>query len=146
MVISVIRLYILIQVAEHPTDTTWYSAPAAYWSAIEVNLAILCASMPALKPLIVRFVPIFGGSRRSNNNSGPTETSHDTRSNGSFIRLNAKPSQSTLNEDQILDIETGVTAARRPSYDAWKEIHVTRSIEQRSVNHTRSSDGSRNML
>lgn len=136
VIISVIRLYILIQVAKHPEDTTWYSAPAAYWSAIEVNLAIVCASAPALKPLVVQVMPKFGSrfgtGRRPSENIVPLNGTHDSSGNGPFMRLKAKPSHSTMNDDVYL--ESGVTAVppihRSADHDNWKEIHVTRGVEQ----------------
>lgn len=41
-------------------DWTWYDAEATYWSCIESNVAIMCGSVPTLKPLIVRIYPRFG--------------------------------------------------------------------------------------
>ena len=150
VIISVIRLYVLIQVAKHPTDQTWYSGPAAYWSALEVNLAIVCASTPALKPFVLQIVPMFGsrfGTKRSNNNSGRSQTTHDPRSNGPFIRLKGKQSQSTMNDD--IYIKHGVSAVphvhRQPSHESWKEIHVMRGFEQSSVNEGRSHDDSQDL-
>jgi len=48
-------------------DSTWYSMEAAYWSCIEVNIAIICASLPVLKPMVVRFIPRFGSSKEYGN-------------------------------------------------------------------------------
>ncbi|KAH8722918.1 hypothetical protein GQ44DRAFT_774445 [Phaeosphaeriaceae sp. PMI808] len=145
VIISIIRLYVLILVAKHPEDQTWYSAPAAYWSALEVNLAIVCASTPALKPLVVKIIPIFGsqfGTKRSNEVSDPSHRSQGSKSNGPFMRLEGKPSQSTIDDD--IHLENGVTvspnAYRQPRHEEWKEIHVTRGFEQRSVNEGRPSD------
>ncbi|KAH4107913.1 hypothetical protein HBI80_129120 [Parastagonospora nodorum] len=142
VIISIIRLYFLILVAKHPTDQTWYSGPAAYWSALEVNLAIVCASTPALKPIVVKIMPIFGTrfgtSKRSHD---PSHSTQNSRSNG-FQRLKGKNSQSTMNEEIAI-------AALPNAYrhgEAWKEIHVTRDFEQRSVNERRLSDDSQKDL
>ena len=40
-------------------DFSWYAALSFMWSAIEVNVGIMCACVPALKPLVVRFLPGF---------------------------------------------------------------------------------------
>jgi fucose permease len=48
------------------TNLFWYTAPTLMWSAVEVNVGIICACIPVLKPLFVRITPkIFGslGSR-----------------------------------------------------------------------------------
>ncbi|KAF2028470.1 hypothetical protein EK21DRAFT_113808 [Setomelanomma holmii] len=133
VVISIFRLYFLILVAKHPQDQT--CGPAAYWSALEYNFAIVCASTPVLKPLIIQLVPMFGSrfgsSKRSKDNSG---RSHDSRSNG-FMRLNCKPSHSTMNED--VRLEHGITALPHTYQQricGSKEIHVGRDFEQRSLN------------
>ncbi|KAF1353932.1 major facilitator superfamily domain-containing protein [Delphinella strobiligena] len=39
------------------TDFSWYSSFSFMWSAIEVNLGIMCACVPALKPLVSRYMP-----------------------------------------------------------------------------------------
>ncbi|TIA60466.1 hypothetical protein D6C83_03244 [Aureobasidium pullulans] len=39
------------------TDFSWYASYSFMWSAIEVNVGIMCACVPALKPLISRFMP-----------------------------------------------------------------------------------------
>ena len=33
------------------------------WSTVEINMGIICASMPTLRLLLVRLFPILGGSR-----------------------------------------------------------------------------------
>ncbi|KAJ9619568.1 hypothetical protein H2203_008348 [Taxawa tesnikishii (nom. ined.)] len=39
------------------TDFPYYAALSFMWSAIEVNVGIMCACVPALKPLVSRFMP-----------------------------------------------------------------------------------------
>jgi len=41
------------------TDFTWYLSLSFMWSAIEVNVGIMCACVPGLKPLASRFLPIM---------------------------------------------------------------------------------------
>lgn len=53
-----------------------------------------------------------------------------------------------MNDD--VRLEHGITALphayRQDSADAWKEIHVTKDFEQRSVNEERTSDDSQKDL
>ncbi|KAJ5813976.1 uncharacterized protein N7503_000726 [Penicillium pulvis] len=42
-------------------DFTWELAPLLYWAAVEDGLAITAASIPALKPLLVRMFPSSPG-------------------------------------------------------------------------------------
>ncbi|KAF2399179.1 MFS general substrate transporter [Trichodelitschia bisporula] len=39
------------------TDVAWYASLSYMWSAIEVNVGIMCACVPGLKPLVSRFMP-----------------------------------------------------------------------------------------
>jgi fucose permease len=39
------------------TDFSWYASFSFMWSAIEVNVGIMCACVPGLKPLVSRFLP-----------------------------------------------------------------------------------------
>jgi len=59
-----LRLRALSVFDKHFDDATWYSPEAAYWSCIETNVAIMCASLPALKPLLARLVPRFATTRQ----------------------------------------------------------------------------------
>ena len=39
------------------TDVSWYASLSFMWSAVEVNVGIMCACVPGLKPLVSRFMP-----------------------------------------------------------------------------------------
>lgn len=43
--------------AVYSDDPPWNGAGAAIWSVIELNCAIICASLPTLRPLIAKVVP-----------------------------------------------------------------------------------------
>ncbi|QIW97496.1 hypothetical protein AMS68_003014 [Peltaster fructicola] len=38
-------------------DISWYAAFSFMWSVVEVNVGIMCGCVPALKPLVSRFLP-----------------------------------------------------------------------------------------
>ena len=40
-----------------PGDFSWYASLSFMWSAIEVHVGIMCACVPALKPLVSRILP-----------------------------------------------------------------------------------------
>jgi fucose permease len=40
-------------------DFSWNAALSFMWSAVEVNLGLICACVPSLKPLFLRFLPSF---------------------------------------------------------------------------------------
>ena len=43
--------------AVNSDDPPWDGAGAAIWSVIELNCAIICASLPTLRPLLAKVVP-----------------------------------------------------------------------------------------
>ena len=65
------------------SDYTWDATEQFYWCSAEVNGGILCASVPALKPFFVRYLPAFVNSRlRSSNNNSKPGTSGTRGTNG----------------------------------------------------------------
>ncbi|KAI1375164.1 trafficking PGA2-domain-containing protein [Hypoxylon crocopeplum] len=62
-----------IPVLEASEDYDWDAVPDMILCFIEVNLGIVCASVPALRPFFSRYLPILLASRRKNSDadSGP---------------------------------------------------------------------------
>ena len=71
-VIDVVRIYYLQQAIElapmsatnnrlalygQSPDFAWNASLSLMWSAVEVNVGIICACVPTLKPLIIRILP-----------------------------------------------------------------------------------------
>ena len=44
------------------TDVTYSLAASSYWSAVEINLAVICACLTTLKPLLARLFPKLLGT------------------------------------------------------------------------------------
>lgn len=128
-IVSVLRVFALNEFQKHQDDATYYSAPTAYWSCIEANLAIVCASLPALKPLIVRIVPVFGS--RNSRATAPTM-------GNSYIlhKLSSKSWWKTGDDKERLTSETNTSraqtlASRRSEIERQgKSIYVTKHFEQ----------------
>lgn len=53
---SVCRLHSLY-IVDNTTDVTWDNPGTAIWSAIELNVGILCASLPTLRAFFARIWP-----------------------------------------------------------------------------------------
>lgn len=68
-VVSVLRLRSLVHFAAS-SNPTWDQADVVYWSTIEINVGILCASLPALRVILVKIFPAIMGPRK------PTVCSH----------------------------------------------------------------------
>ncbi|KAJ5123117.1 hypothetical protein N7448_009214 [Penicillium atrosanguineum] len=56
VITSILRLSSL-QVVAQSTDTSYSNVGAAYWTAAECNVAIICACLPFLRPIISRIFP-----------------------------------------------------------------------------------------
>ncbi|KAL3452017.1 hypothetical protein BJX65DRAFT_320778 [Aspergillus insuetus] len=67
VITSILRLSSLRTVAKS-NDTSWSNVAAAYWTAAECNVAIICACLPFLRPLISRIFPRFLSTGNSYNN------------------------------------------------------------------------------
>ena len=61
-IVSIIRLPTL-RAASMATDPTWNNVSAALWTLTELNVAILCSSLPVLRPLV--FKSSGRGSRKT---------------------------------------------------------------------------------
>ncbi|PGH18990.1 hypothetical protein AJ79_00023 [Helicocarpus griseus UAMH5409] len=63
-IVSGLRLEALV-ILSSSKDPTWDQTATAYWSAVEINVAIVCACLPTLKPLISKIAPsIFASQSR----------------------------------------------------------------------------------
>jgi len=136
-VVSILRLNALIILSKHPDDRIYYSAATAYWSAIEINLGIVCASLPALKPLIVKIIPGF-----STNHSG---RGYGTALSGNMSRNHGLTSKAMRTRDE--DVELATKSINANAYSSktdqdvlGKSIYVTQHFEQHFEENSQSSD------
>lgn len=133
-----VRIQSLNILMQHPEDTTWYGTASAYWSAVEVNIGIVCASTPALKPLVARVIPQFVSSLGSKNSQSRGTGTSDPTSNGSFIELKGKSSNATMEDDDDLERGERPITALPPRAARGKgrnlDIKITREVEQYSKN------------
>jgi hypothetical protein len=60
---SILRLHSLYVIA-HSTDVTWDNVGAATWSSVELNVGIICACLPTIKPVLSHFFPRLLQSRQ----------------------------------------------------------------------------------
>ena len=56
-------------------DFSWDASLSFMWSAVEVNLGIICACVPSLKPLFLKFLPSF---IKDTGSVSPLNTSNDS--------------------------------------------------------------------
>jgi fucose permease len=61
------------------TDFNWYASLSFMWSVVEVNIGIMCACVPGIKPLVSRFLPrmlrdVGDVTEKDSSSSGPRYT------------------------------------------------------------------------
>jgi fucose permease len=97
-IVDVVRIYYLQQaIGETPTgsstspgsrfggeaDFAWNASLSLMWSAVEVNVGIICACIPTLKPLILRLLPAMlydpDGSRTMSSTKGRSDRESDSQ-------------------------------------------------------------------
>ncbi|RDW74278.1 putative integral membrane protein Pth11-like [Aspergillus mulundensis] len=79
---SIIRITYIPAMLTSP-DATWAISGAMYWSAIEINIGILAASIPSFKAIASRFLPRLIGEYSSNKAYNP----YGARSGSGFSKV-----------------------------------------------------------
>ncbi|TVY85526.1 Satratoxin biosynthesis SC1 cluster protein [Lachnellula suecica] len=92
-VVSIVRLYSVV-VSVKSNDLSFTNTSIALWSIIEANVGIICASLPTIRPLLVRYLPCTFSRRETSNLTTRTVT-------GSDFELNRAPNEffSQFNDD-----------------------------------------------
>ncbi len=81
------------------SDMPYNFAVLSHWSAVEVNLAIICACLTTLKPLVARFFPKLLGSSMASRYGG--KAAHNTGSRyGGVSRGGGGPPIDTLSSQR----------------------------------------------
>jgi rhodopsin domain-containing protein len=106
---------VIVSRLEH-ADPSWNLAVLAYWSAVEVNLAIVCGCLTTLRPLFVRLFPRLGvttaiipGSEGAPNTIGGTTRHYRQPAipSRSFLRLDGDSTKSEESLHRTSFIELG---------------------------------------
>ncbi|KAJ5337701.1 hypothetical protein N7452_004429 [Penicillium brevicompactum] len=122
VVTSILRLSSLREVANSP-DTSYSNVGAAYWTAAECNVAIICASLPFLRPIISRIFPKLLSTNsynryQSTRPAGTTVTG--TRTQTRHTQLFSQ------NQDKEFDMYSiNVKPGDRTSHSSFGGIEVT---------------------
>ncbi|KAH8878721.1 hypothetical protein GQ53DRAFT_673593, partial [Thozetella sp. PMI_491] len=128
-IISVYRFFTLHS-AVYSTDPSWENIGAAIWSSVELNTAIMCASLPTLRPLVAKWLPGSGLESAKHNGSsyGAYASGTGSRRGGPFKELKSQPRTISTEELALKDMEAGqpegmpgVYANAMANYDRVKE-------------------------
>ena len=135
-VTSIIRLKSLYEISVSP-DTALDGVNAGIWSGIEINVALACASLPAIKPLIAKAVPHFLSSSR-----GERTTRRNNASGGGYDHALSELSQSKRsrvghsaidNGDEVDGNGNGITVERTVRVQGHQAPRVSGEGSERSL-------------
>ncbi|KAJ9610699.1 hypothetical protein H2200_005476 [Cladophialophora chaetospira] len=106
---GMLRLH-AIYVATNSTDPSYDNLPAATWSAAELNVGIMCACVPALRPVISLVFPRLLSTTRRDHSTNPTRGPYARRStqpqNESVVELShGIKAQSEISRDDTVSLE-----------------------------------------
>ncbi|KXH29428.1 integral membrane protein [Colletotrichum salicis] len=95
---SMIRLKYMVTFA-HSFDPTWDYVDVADWSSLELNAAVMCGSLPALRPLFIKARTLVSAIKLSSGSGVPTSTSgkldqHQQRHGFAMGNIAPRPSRS----------------------------------------------------
>ncbi|KAL2874825.1 hypothetical protein SGCOL_009944 [Colletotrichum sp. CLE4] len=95
---SLIRLKYMVTFA-HSFDPTWDYVDVVDWSSLELNAAVMCGSLPALRPLFIKARTLVSAIKLSSGSGGNTSTSgkldqHQQRHGFAAANIAPRPSRS----------------------------------------------------
>ncbi|OAG40135.1 hypothetical protein AYO21_05613 [Fonsecaea monophora] len=119
---GMLRLHALY-IASISTDLTYDNVGAATWSAAELNVGIMCACIPAMRPVINWMFPFLLSSSPYNRDSNP----YPPRT--SYLRHN-----SVVEMSQVAKAQSEVSRGDTASFDQGHDPNAIRIKNEWSVN------------
>ncbi|KAJ5697772.1 hypothetical protein N7488_011456 [Penicillium malachiteum] len=144
VITSILRLSSLRTVANSP-DTSYANVGAAYWTAAECNVAIICSCLPFLRPIVSKFFPKLLSTNSYNNNYTGNDRTGTNRYTNRFTSHRSARQQSELfsRTDEIdYDVYSiNVKPGDRSSRGSLGGIEVTTemTVMQDTVKHDEST-------
>jgi hypothetical protein len=130
IIISCLRLNSLVDVSKS-FDPTYDNGPSATWSALEANIAIMCACLPPLRALVVRLsskgLLSSRGSKKTGYGYGYQNTGESWRSgrpnSGRVVlsgRGNSSKATASASEEEIIGLKDIRSTSEHESLDAHR--------------------------
>ncbi|KAL2867866.1 putative MFS monosaccharide transporter [Aspergillus lucknowensis] len=96
-------------------DFSWYASLSFMWSVVEVNVSVMCACVPSLKPLVARLVPKLIRDSEESTETSPSDP-----------RLSAPvPTADTVLDNSVNPISLPEIATTPPATRADAEANTT---------------------
>ncbi|CAI7667886.1 hypothetical protein N7533_005177 [Penicillium manginii] len=143
MITSILRLKSLL-VISNSSDPTYDNVGAAEWSAIECNVAIICACLPSTRAMLSQLLPHIFSTRSNGSRSKTTRPSRNGRSvlTGTHTHVQASVIGGRDTKHDSYDLEDLTPPSTAPSYskeldtkETFAGIKVTTLVSQESTTH-----------
>ncbi|RKF78926.1 putative integral membrane protein [Golovinomyces cichoracearum] len=129
---SVLRLKFALRMVRHDYDKPWDLSIIIVWSVVEVDVMLICACLPAIRPLVVRFLRSCHKSKQVMSGSNPSRSSEQEQKGTSQSSLQKSmdhqlvpisPCQGHLGrenypDDNFLDVNFDMTKGKKS-----RELH-----------------------
>jgi hypothetical protein len=97
-----------LYIASNSTDLTYDNVGAATWSSAELNVGIMCACIPAMRPVISLIFPRLLSSTRRDHSSNPYPNRGTYMQNESVVELSqVVKAQSEISRDDMVSFDNG---------------------------------------
>ncbi|KAJ5129587.1 uncharacterized protein N7515_005626 [Penicillium bovifimosum] len=146
LITSVLRLQSLL-VISNSDDPTYDNVGAAAWSAVECNVAIICACLPGTRAFLSKLLPHIFSTRSNGYRSRTTRPSHMGRSaltgNGNSQVMASivgghNRSQYDHDLDDLSPSGSFNSYTKEPMKDSFTGIKVTTNVTLESTAHPRT--------
>ncbi|TKX18832.1 hypothetical protein C1H76_9093 [Elsinoe australis] len=101
VVAALVRGIRIAGVLHNSDDASWRTYDTSIWSAVEINVALLCTAAPAVKPLVKQLAPRLLGALSSSNKGGTSTYQRSGTTRPSQLRTTTK--NMTVNETELDD-------------------------------------------
>ncbi|KAJ5956040.1 hypothetical protein N7501_010319 [Penicillium viridicatum] len=146
LITSILRLKSLL-VISNSDDPTYDNVGAATWSAVECNVAIICACLPGTRAFLSRLLPHIFSTRSNGYRSKTTRPSGNGRSPHTgndntqvLASVVGGPDHSSGYDHDLEDLspsESFNSYTKEPVKDAFTGIRVTTNVTQERTSHSR---------
>ncbi|RJE18659.1 integral membrane protein [Aspergillus sclerotialis] len=134
VITSCLRLASLRTVAQNMDDASYSNVGASYWTAAECNVAIICACLPLLRPLLGRIFPNLMATNSYKRYGTPKTYGHTGRSNRLPTDLFTRDRERDYDMYSI-NVKPGDRSSRN-----FGGIEVTTQVVQETTKHESTSD------
>ncbi|OMP82494.1 hypothetical protein BK809_0006804 [Diplodia seriata] len=130
-IVSILRLQVLIQFGS-TQNLTWDYTAVGYWSTIEIHVGIICACMPAIRALLMQWMPKVMGQTTKDKSYAATSSVTNSKFGGN----NAIPKGSQLSSRPKGDDDGDFIPLVDVESQAGTSIHGGQSVPPtRAGNH-----------